>query len=234
VIIVDRNDEMAAEVFRRLDGVGGHVDIRRLDISEPEAIEGFYAALSADGILADGLVNCAGINVRAAATDVRAADWQKVMDVNLRGTALMAQGFAKAVIQAKETASIVNVASMLAHYGAPNLLTYAASKGGVAMLTRNLAVEWAPFGIRVNAVSPGYIETSLTAKIFSVERYRQTIVRRTPMGRLGNPEDLARVIAFLLSDDARFVTGQIIPVDGGITAGDPALGPPSDQELANA
>ncbi|MBB3237186.1 SDR family NAD(P)-dependent oxidoreductase [Phyllobacterium endophyticum] len=234
VIVADRNREISAELIESLASKGINVSARRLDVSDPEAITQFYSSLLADGILATGLVNCAGINVRAGALDFKPSDWQKVMDVNLRGTALMAQGFAKALIREGRTGAIVNVASMLAHYGAPNLISYSASKGGVAMVTRSLAVEWASSGIRVNAVSPGYIQTSLTAKIFSIESYRHTIVRRTPLGRLGNPEDLARVVAFLISEDSRFVTGQIIPVDGGITAGDTALGPPPDQLLASA
>lgn len=234
IILADRNQEQAAGVAARLNQHGGAVSARYLDVSDPDAIVAFFASLANERLLATALVNCAGINVRAPATDFNPADWQRILDVNLRGTALMAREFAKALIKDNRPGAIVNVASMLAHYGAPNLLSYAASKGGVAMLTRNLSVEWAPFGIRVNAVSPGYIETSLTKKIFSVVRYRDIILRRTPMGRLGNPEDLARVVAFLISEDSRFVTGQIIPVDGGITAGDPTLGPPSDQELAQA
>ena len=234
VIVADRNREMAAEFTSQLANKGIEVSPRYLDVADPEAINAFYSSLEHDGILATGLVNCAGINIRAAAVNFKPTDWQKVMDVNVRGTALMAQGFAKALIREGRPGEIVNVASMLAHYGAPNLISYSASKGGVAMVTRSLAVEWAPFGIRVNAVSPGYIQTSLTTKIFGIESYRDTIVRRTPLGRLGVPEDLARVVAFLISEDSRFVTGQIIPVDGGITAGDAALGPPPDQLLTSA
>ena len=232
IVIADRAADPARQLAAKLRSEGFQAEAVALDVSDPIEIVKFFGARTAHPALPNALVNCAGVNVRASVLDFQVDDWQRVLDVNLRGTALMGREFAKNLIQAGSPGTVVNIASMLAHYSAPNLAAYASSKGGVAMLTRSEAVEWAPFGIRVNAVSPGYIQTSLTTKIFSVTRYRETLLRRTPMRRLGDPEDVARVVAFLISEDSRFVTGQIIPVDGGITAGDPTLAPASDQEVA--
>jgi len=231
VAIADRAITQAEALAAALRKDGFDARSIALDVSDPDAIVAIFSRISPEEAPANALVNCAGINVRASNLDFELEDWRRILDVNLRGTALMGREFARALIRMKQSGAVVNVTSMLAHYAAPNLASYASSKGAVAMLTRSQAVEWGPFGIRVNAVSPGYVETTLTSKIFSVETYRETILRRTPMGRLGQPIDLAKVVAFLISDDSQFVTGQIIPVDGGITAGEPALGPPSHHDL---
>lgn len=226
--IADKNLDGASAEAERHRELGGSVEAIELDVTSPESCQRALLDMESRGYSVEGLVNCAGMNRRIPALDVSPADWDAVLDVNLKGTFFMCQAFAARLIAADAPGAIVNITSMLAHYGAKNLAAYASSKGGVAMLTRCLAVEWAPHNIRVNAVSPGYIETAQTARMLAIPSYRETLLQRTPLGRLGTVSDVANVVAFLLSDAARFVTGHIMPVDGGITAGEPAMSPPAD------
>jgi NAD(P)-dependent dehydrogenase (short-subunit alcohol dehydrogenase family) len=174
------------------------------------------------------LVNAAGIIKRAAHIQVTHDDLKGVLDVNLNATVYMCQAVQPYMMQSGGGA-IVNFASMLAHYGSKNLLAYAASKGGIVQITKCLAVDWAEHQIRVNAVSPGYIETPLSAGATRDPVFKERILSRTPQRRFGTPEEVASVIDFLSSADASFVTGVVLPVDGGLLAGDPSLFPPAAQ-----
>lgn len=160
----------------------------------------------------DAVVNCAGILIRGGAEYTMEA-FEKTVSVNLFGT--MRVCLAARPKLAASRGAIVNLASMYSFFGAPHAPGYAASKGGVAQLTKSLAVAWAPEGIRVNAVAPGWIETPLTRPAVEDAARSAAIVGRTPMGRWGAPDDVAGAVLFLLSDAARFVTGTVLPVDGG-------------------
>lgn len=200
-------------------------------MSDPSDCAALFDTLAARGLKASGLVNAAGITIRSTIEDLSMADWRRVIDTNLTGTRAMAQLLVRQLRKEDRPGAIVNVASVMAHFAAPGLAPYVASKGGVAMLTRQLAVELAPHGIRVNAVSPGYIRTGMTKVALQVPRFAEAVLGRTPMGRFGLPLDVARVVSFLLFGDADYVTGQVIAVDGGMTAGDLALASPSAEEL---
>ena len=161
------------------------------------------------------LINCAGVIFRNRA-EYDIDIFQKVIDVNLTGTMRMCVA-ARGKLAAAGGA-IVNTASMLSYFGGPTVPAYTASKGGVAQLTKALAVAWAPEGIRVNAIAPGWISTEMTRGLVEDEDRSAAIIDRTPMQRWGEPNDLGGAVVFLCSAAARFITGAILPVDGGYAA----------------
>ena len=159
----------------------------------------------------DALVNCAGMILRGGA-EFEIEQFRRVIEVNLTGTMRMCVA-ARGLLE-QTGGAIVNTASMLSFFGGPLTPAYTASKGGVAQLTKSLAVAWAPL-IRVNAIAPGWIATDLTRGLIEDPARSTTLVGRTPMGRWGQPDDLGGVVVFLCSEAARFVTGTVLPVDGG-------------------
>jgi NAD(P)-dependent dehydrogenase (short-subunit alcohol dehydrogenase family) len=159
----------------------------------------------------DALVNCAGILLKAKEFDIDG--FAKVLDVNLIGSMRMCVAAREKLAASK--GAIVNTASMYAYFGAPHAPAYAASKGGVAQLTKSLAIAWAADGIRVNAIAPGWIDTDMARPAMQDPVRAAPILARTPMGRWGKPDDVASVVTFLVSEAARFVTGTVLPIDGG-------------------
>jgi NAD(P)-dependent dehydrogenase (short-subunit alcohol dehydrogenase family) len=184
---------------------------RQLDVSSDASVREIY--LDVDRL--DVLVNCAGIILRDGA-EFEIENFRKVLDVNLTGTMRMCLG-AKPLF-GRDGGCIVNIASVLSFQGGPAVPAYAASKGGIAQLTKSLAGAWAKERIRVNAIAPGWIATDLTRALVADESRSAAILSRTPMGRWGLPEDLGEAVVFLCSTRADFMTGVILPVDGGYLA----------------
>jgi NAD(P)-dependent dehydrogenase (short-subunit alcohol dehydrogenase family) len=179
-----------------------------LDVTEQASVD---AALAQCGRL-DVLVNCAGILLRGGA-EFTMEGFQRTLDVNLGGTMRMCLAAHPKLVASK--GSIVNTASMMSFFGSPFVPGYAASKGGVAQLTKSLAAAWGGEGVRVNAVAPGWISTEMTRPLVENAERSAQILARTPSGRWGEPSDVADVVLFLASDAARFVNGAVLPVDGG-------------------
>ncbi len=183
------------------------LDYRALDVTDTTSIAALFGGLER----LDILVNAAGIIRRAAEHEPDV--FEQVIAVNLNGTMRCCQAAKALLMQSK--GSVVNIASMLSFFGGAHAPGYSASKGGVAQLTKSLANAWAAQGVRVNAVAPGYITTALTQPLQDDPGKSDPIVARTPMGRWGTPADVAGPVLFLCSDAAVFVTGAILPVDGG-------------------
>jgi NAD(P)-dependent dehydrogenase (short-subunit alcohol dehydrogenase family) len=206
VTVTGFSEEEVAAVPER-----AHLSVSRLDVAQAgsvtEVVERFDEL--------DALVNCAGVIFRGGAEyDINT--FQKVIDVNLTGTMRMCVASRPKLAAARGT--IVNTASMLSFFGGPLVPAYTASKGGIMQLTKALAVAWAPDGIRVNAIAPGWVATDMTRGLVSDEARSAQILERTPQKRWGNPSDIAGVVVFLCSDAARFITGAILPIDGGYAA----------------
>lgn len=175
----------------------------------------------------DILVNNAGIIKRELAITMPVSDFRKVIDVDLVGPFIMSQLVAKQMIERKE-GKIINICSMMSELGRNSVSAYAAAKGGLKMLTQNLATEWAKYNIQVNGIGPGYFATSQTEPIrVDGHPFNEFIINRTPAARWGNPEDLAGAAVFLASKASDFVNGQVVYVDGGILA---TIGKPSNEE----
>lgn len=218
VVLLDRNP-VAADILATLGTTAEHFSVVA-DVADEASLEAAFQAVvdRAGGI--DILVNSAGTAIRRPAVELSVADWDTVVNVNMTGTFLAARIAARHMIAAGTKGAIVNVSSIMGFSGGglyPNI-SYQATKGAIVNMTRALAVEWAPNGIRVNAVAPTYVRTPFIAGLMADPELIARIEAMTPLRRLADPEEVAAAILFLASPGASMVTGHTLPVDGGFLA----------------
>lgn len=204
---------LAAQTGRRALGVA-------VDVTDDDSVRRGFTQVSERLGVPTVLVNAAGIAMTKPALETTTDEWRRLMDVNLTGTFVTCREFARRVVDAGLPASIVNVASMSGQVvNVPQQqAAYNTSKAGVSMLTKSLAVEWLPLGVRVNAIAPGYFASEMTREVATqLPEMRDEWLRRTPAGRMGEPDELGDLVTYLAGDGSRFVVGQTVVIDGGYT-----------------
>jgi NAD(P)-dependent dehydrogenase (short-subunit alcohol dehydrogenase family) len=210
--------ENLAGILQELASLGVRTLPLALDLRSAASIERAMARIvEAFGGL-DVLVNNAGANLRKLAVEVTAAEWREVMEVNVTGTFLLTQQVGRHLMDSARHGAIVSIASTHGLIGAPERSTYGISKGAIIQMTRMLAIEWAPHGIRVNAIAPGRLDTASPSRAGADPKYMEAMLARIPLHRLATAEEVAGAVVYLAGPQAQSVTGQVLVLDGGLTA----------------
>ena len=224
VVVADLNDEGAQEVVRDITDSGGEAATARVDVSREAEVEDMIRQAVEEFGRLDVLFNNAGVGYSASdrmkmasVVETPEKDWDAILAINLKGVAMGCK-HAIPIMEEQGGGAIVNNASINALVGLPGADAYTAAKGGIVSLTRVLAVDWGPKNIRINCICPGGVETPMIAPVLSDEQVLSLMRESTPLGRLARPEEIAQVALFLASDEASYLNGAIIPVDGGWTA----------------
>ncbi len=215
IVLMARHKKELEQARSDLQDTGREIGISVCDVSKTDEIHDVFSEIVQQEGPLDILVNNAGTTRRAPAHELDLDDWRMVIDVNLTAVFALCQAFAKKRISDKQPGKIINIGSLMSSTTRKDNAPYAASKGAVLLLTRALAVDWAAYDIRVNAIGPGFINTPLTEPLVDNPEFNEWVTQRCPQGRWGTPGDLAGAAVFLASPASDFVTGEILYVDGG-------------------
>jgi NAD(P)-dependent dehydrogenase (short-subunit alcohol dehydrogenase family) len=214
VTVAARREAALAETVTSIRDSGAQAHAVRMDVTNTGSVEQAFAEAETRFGPVAIVINNAGVTITRAAADVAETDWDNVIDTNLKGAWLVAQHAARRMIHHGTPGSIVNIASILGLRVAGGVTPYAVSKAGVIQMTKGLALEWARYGIRVNALAPGYIETELNDDFFSSDAGK-ALIRRIPQRRLGEAKELDGPLLLLASDAGSYMTGSVVAADGG-------------------
>jgi gluconate 5-dehydrogenase len=219
VVVLNGRDGAALEAARAglAAATGAVVHAAAFDVTDDAAVTAAVAHVETTVGPIGVLVNNAGVQHRVPMLDLAVADWDRVLAANLTGPFLVGRAVARGMV-ARGSGKIVNIASVQARLARPGIAPYSASKGGLAMLTRTMCAEWGPSGVQANAIAPGYFDTVLTAALVGDPDFDAWVKGRTPARRWGRPEELVGTLLWLASAASDFVNGQVVHVDGGMTA----------------
>ncbi len=218
LIITSRHSSALAAFTKEIEALGRTAVPLELDVRDYDSIQRMAAAAREAFGRVDILVNNAGCNVRKRAVDVTWEDWNLILETNLRGSFFVSQAIARLMIEARY-GRIINIGSVTSVAGYAGLAPYGASRGGVKQLTMSLAHDWGEFGITVNCLAPGWFKTAQNAVMYENAGWVEYLSERIPLGRPGAPDDLDGAIVFLASEESRYMTGQTLLIDGGISVG---------------
>ena len=216
VVVADRDGHMARETADSIIKSNGTAQAEMIDVTDTEQVKGLMKRLAETFGRLDVLVNNAGVGERSDFRHLDDAAWDRVWKTNVDGTVRCARESFE-LMKASGKASIINLSSVMATKHTRQMSVYSATKGAVSALSRSLAVEYAPYGIRVNALCPGYVETALIGRYMANPMIAKALLTQTPMRRFGTPQDIANAALFLASDDAAYITGASLNVDGGMS-----------------
>ncbi|HUW62300.1 MAG TPA: glucose 1-dehydrogenase [Candidatus Bathyarchaeia archaeon] len=218
LVITSRNVDSLDTFRTEIESLGRRALPLALDVRDYDSIQAMAEAAHSSYGKIDILVNNAGCNIRKPALEVSWADWNEVLDTNLRGTFFVAQAVARKMAP-REYGRIINIGSVTSVFGYAGLAPYCASRGGTKQLTMSLADEWGPHGITVNCLAPGWFQTAQNKALYANKEWLEYLVDRIPLKRVGLPSDLDGAVVFLASDASAYITGQTLLVDGGISTG---------------